>query len=301
MVLPMSSAKILVATDFSESSDEALREADASARAAGNAKLAVVHVIPDVQQLNPLFPQANLGSELDVASLVGRVRTLLDERIKAVTGRDPSEVERFVEVGLDYSEIIRRAEQWHPSILFVGSLGKTGLTRVLMGSVAEKVVRYAHCPVVVVRPTKTRGTVIAATDMSKPSLEAVKVAADQARVRKAKLVVAHALDFRGAAFFGELGSFFGGAQHTVDVPVVLGATKTALAGALESIGVTAEPVALDGSPSATIHDLVMQRAAELVVVGTHGRTGLARIALGSVAESIIRHVPCSVLAVRIRE
>lgn len=296
----MSTAKILVASDFSESSDEALREADASARLAG-AKLAVVHVIPDVQQLNPLFPQGNLGSEFDVAGLISRVRTLLDERIKAVTGREPSEVERYVEVGLDYSEIIRRAEQYHPSLLFVGSLGKTGLTRVLMGSVAEKVVRYAHCPVVVVRPTKTRGVVIAATDMSKPSLDAVKVAADQASIRKAKLVVAHAIDFRGAAFFGELGSFFGGAQHAIDVPVVLGATKQALSGALESIGVTAEAVVLNGGPSAMIHDLAVERGAELVVVGTHGRTGLARLALGSVAESIIRHVSCSVLAVRIRE
>ena len=296
----MSTAKILVASDFSESSDEALREADASARLAG-AKLAVVHVIPDVQQMNPLFPQGNLGSELDVAGLIARVRTLLDERIKVVTGREPSEVDRFVEVGLDYSEIIRRAEQYLPSLLFVGSLGKTGLTRVLMGSVAEKVVRYAHCPVVVVRPTTTRGVVIAATDMSKPSLEAVKVAADQARVRKAKLVVAHSLDFRGAAFFGELGSFFGGAQNAIDVPVVLGATKTALAGALDSIGVTAEAVVMNGGPSATIHDLAIERGAELVVVATHGRTGLARIALGSIAETIIRHVSCSVLAVRIRE
>lgn len=296
----MSTAKILVASDFSDSSDEALREADASARLAG-AKLGVVHVIPDVQQLNPLFPQGNLGSEFDVAGLVARVRTLLDERIKAVTGREPSEVDRFVEVGLDYSEIIRRAEQWHPSLLFVGSLGKTGLTRVLMGSVAEKVVRYAHCPVVVVRPTATRGVVLAATDMSKASLDAVKVAADQARIRKAKLVVAHALDFRGAAFFGELGSFFGGAQNAIDVPVVLGATKTALSGALDSIGVTAEAVAVNGSPAAVMHDLAIERGAELVVVGTHGRTGLARIALGSIAESIIRHVSCSVLAVRIRE
>ncbi len=296
----MSTAKILVASDFSDASDEALREADATARTAG-AKLAVVHVIPDVQSLNPLFPQRNMGSELDSAGLEARVRGLLDERIKAVLGREPGDIERFVEVGLDYSEIIRRAEDYKPSLLFVGSVGRTGLTRALMGSVAEKVVRYAHCPVVIARKPSKTGVVIAATDLSKPSIEAVKVAADQARVRKAKLVVVHAMDFGSAAFFGELGMFFGGAQPSVDVPAVLASAKAALTAALASANIQGEALAINGSPSAAVHDLAIERGAELVVVGTHGRTGLARLALGSVAESIIRHVTCSVLAVRIHE
>jgi nucleotide-binding universal stress UspA family protein len=296
----MTTAKILVATDFSAASDEALREADATARASGG-KLAVVHVIPDVQALNPLFPQRNLGSELDVAGLVAKVRGLLDERITTVLGRDLDDVERFVEVGLDYSEVIRRADEWKPSILFVGSIGKTGLRRVLMGSVAEKIMRYADCPVVVVRPDGgKRGVVVAATDLSAPSIAAVKVAADQARVRKAKLVVTHAIDLSGTMFFGELGMFFGGAPQSIDVPAVLGAAKAALDAALADAKIEAEVVVANGSPAAVVHDLTTARNVELVVVGTHGRTGLARIALGSTAESIIRHVECSVLAVRVR-
>ncbi len=296
----MSTAKILVATDFSAASDEALREADATARASG-AKLGVVHVVPDVQALNPLFPQRNLGSELDVAGLVAKVHALLDERIQKTLGREPKDIERFVEVGLDYSEVIRRAEEWKPSILFVGSIGKTGLRRVLMGSVAEKIMRYADCPVVVVRPDQgKRGVVVAATDLSAPSFAAVKVAADQARVRKAKLVVAHAIDFSGTMFLGELGMFFGGAPQAIDVPAVLGASKSALEAALAEAKIEAEAIVVNGTPASAVHDLTVQRNVELVVVGTHGRTGLARIALGSTAESIIRHVECSVLAVRVK-
>ncbi|CAN5546159.1 universal stress protein [soil metagenome] len=296
----MSTLKILVATDYSDASDEALREGDATARAAG-ASLAVVHVIPNVQAVNPLFPQNNAGSELGMTDLIGKVTALLDERISTITGRDPETVERFVEVGLDYPEIIKRAESYAPSLLFVGSVGRTGLARVLLGSVAEKVVRYAHCPVVVVRKPAGKGVVLAATDMSKASLFAVTVAADQARVRGAKLVVVHAMDFSGASFLGEIGAFFGGMQQAVDVPVVLSAAKSALAGALENLKIEAEVLTLDGSPSTVLHDLALSRGAELVVVGTHGRTGLARLALGSVAESIIRHVTCSVLAVRVHE
>jgi nucleotide-binding universal stress UspA family protein len=56
---------------------------------------------------------------------------------------------------------------------------------------------------------------------------------------------------------------------------------------------------LDGAPAATIVATAEELGAELIVVGTHGHTGLARLALGSVAESVLRNATCSVLAVRL--
>src|SRR5450631_2742617 len=115
--------RILVATDFSDVADIALREGDAYARREG-AKIGVVHVIPDVQELNPLFPQRNAQAELQITELTGRVHALLDDRIRAVLKREPESVDRFVEVGLDYAEVIKRAEAYAPDLLVVGSIGR---------------------------------------------------------------------------------------------------------------------------------------------------------------------------------
>src|SRR5512139_3302431 len=98
--------------------------------------------------------------------------------------------------------------------------------------------------------------------MSKPSLAAVKVAADQARVRNAKLVVVHAMDFSGAFFFGELGSFFGSLPQAVDVPGVLETAKTALSAELASQKIEAEVLVINGAPVSTVHDLAIERGAE---------------------------------------
>jgi nucleotide-binding universal stress UspA family protein len=68
--------------------------------------------------------------------------------------------------------------------------------------------------------------------------------------------------------------------------------------AIERLGAIGEPRVLDGSPAAAIVECAQELKAELVVVGTHGRSGLARLALGSVAEKVIRTATCPVLAVR---
>jgi nucleotide-binding universal stress UspA family protein len=235
-----------------------------------------------------------------VTELTGRVHALLDERIRSVTERDPQAVDRFVEVGLDYAEVVKRAEAYAPQLLVVGSIGRSGLARALLGSVATKIVRYAHCPVLVVRPARAKGVVLAATDMSDASMHAVKAAAEEAKQRGAELAVAYAIDFRAAALLGEIGSFFGGVAQANDVTTLIDTTRTALEAWLGTQGVKAQAVVLNGSAAAVVCEHADKIGAELVVVGTHGRTGLARLALGSVAEGIIRHAPCSAYAVRVQ-
>jgi nucleotide-binding universal stress UspA family protein len=293
-------ARVLVATDLSPISDEALKQGEAFARLSG-AKLGVVHVLPNVQPVNTFFPQLNVADETDFAELTGKVRSVLEERIRTVTGRDHTTVDIFIDVGLDYAEVIRRAEEYKASEIVIASLGKTGLRRALLGSVAEKIIRYAHCPVLVVRPTEAKGVVVAATDMSDPSLPAIRAGAVEAERRKAKLLVVHAVDFRGASILGEIGSFFGGAQQAPDVAALSGAAKTLLVDAMGNLGVKGEVAILDGSASAAVCEYAEKVGAELVVVGTRGRTGLSRLTLGSTAESIVQHAPCSVLAVRQHE
>jgi nucleotide-binding universal stress UspA family protein len=67
---------------------------------------------------------------------------------------------------------------------------------------------------------------------------------------------------------------------------------------LKEAGLTAEARAMSGDPRFTLVDEAEKERADLVVVGTHGRTGVKRLLLGSVASFVVAHAPCSVLVVR---
>lgn len=293
--------RILCATDFSEASDEALRQADAIARARG-AALGVCHVVPNLQAVHPLFPQDNAGSALQAADLEGRAAAALAERVTTVTGRAKDEVTLHVAVGAGYAEIIRVAERWSAELVVVGSHGRSGLKRLLLGSVASDVLRYAHAPVLVARSTVGARCVLAATDLSDASLPAVEAAAVEAARRKLPLVVAHVLEVDYSASLAALGSPFGVSTYvpsadTLDMITTL--AQAQIDAGLERFGAKAEVVILRGSPAAAIIEKAQELEAALVVVGTRGRTGIARVALGSVADKIAQGASSSVLAVRL--
>lgn len=292
--------RILVATDFSEIADNAVKEAHVRANAT-SAAFGVCHVLPNLQSPHSFLPQENSRSELDIAAFDHQAFSALEERVHRLTGRDDTMVDLFVDVGIPYAEIVKRAEQFKATLIVVSSQGKTGVKRLLLGSVAEQVVRHAHCPVEVLRPSYQRGTVVAATDLSDPSLPAIEAAAREAKRREAKLVVCFAIDFAAAAAFGGIATVFGAPPSlpsNAAAKEIEESARSLLRGALARFGAEGEALVLEGPAAASVCHLAEERNAELVVVSTRGRTGLSRMALGSVAESIIRHAPCSVLAVR---
>lgn len=125
--------EILVATDFSETSDAAVRVAHAYARAFG-ARLHVFHVSwPDEHGLTELF-----------AVLVAQIGTAVPVVIASQRG-DAAE------------EIVRYAKAHGIHLIVLGTHGRTGVSRVLMGSVAERVIRTAPCPVLTVPPAGVGG------------------------------------------------------------------------------------------------------------------------------------------------
>ena len=77
------------------------------------------------------------------------------------------------------------------------------------------------------------------------------------------------------------------------------AAEDRLVETLTRLAIDGEALARSGPAAQTIVDIAASACAGLVVVGTHGRTGLARLTLGSTAEAIIRSAPCSVLVVRL--
>jgi nucleotide-binding universal stress UspA family protein len=132
---------ILHPTDFSERSDFAYRLACSLARDYG-AHLLIVHVVPP--------PVAFVGD----AVWSGPIEVDMDElknKLLRLTGPDPTRVERRLEEGSPADEILRLARESHCDLIVMGTHGRRGLGRLLMGSVAELVVRKAPCPVVTVK------------------------------------------------------------------------------------------------------------------------------------------------------
>ena len=292
------SSKVLAALDFGEPSLEALRQARELANGLGGT-LAICHVLPPVRDLSLFYPQGGMMVEADQIAEVQQTRKALAEYASTKLGLELAEV--YVERGEPYAEIVRCAETCGADYIVVGSHGRSRLARFVLGSVAERVTRYAHCSVLVARPSPSGGVVLAATDLSDPSLPAITAGADAARRRGARLVVVSALDWTPPAAIPAAGVI--AAIPPLPPPELVqqasDVLRSTLEQAMERIGVTGEARVLVGSPASMIVACAEELGAELIVMGTHGRTGLARLSLGSVAERVIRGAGCSVLAIRL--
>ena len=142
--------KILVPTDFSEFSGHALRYGCEFAKRF-NAKLYLLNVVED---LYPIVPEPGMSSVLAPNYLVD-----LSDSANREIEKLPTEemgtglaIERAVLTGTPFLEIIRYAREQDCDLIVIGTHGRSGLVHALMGSVSEKVVRKAPCPVLAVRP-----------------------------------------------------------------------------------------------------------------------------------------------------
>ena len=284
---------ILTAMDLDNESDDLLRQADALARSY-NVKLSVCHVLPEIFAVQPLFPQLHLDDALKRSGLEAAVRDALLERIRAVTDRGSSQAGIEIEQGTVHAGILRAAERIGAGAVVVGrKVDPKGLH--ILGNAAEHVVRYAHCPVLVARPSPA-GKVLAATDFSDPALPAVEAGAAEARHRKADLTIIHVIDLLPmmSPFYGEF----------LDMPPMdlsdqmRKLWQTRLDECVHHFKAKGGGLLRNGPAASAILNAASELPAQLLVVGTHGRTGLSRVALGSVAEAVVRAAPCSVLTVR---
>jgi nucleotide-binding universal stress UspA family protein len=281
--------RVLVATDLSPAADVAL--AAGAAEAASRADvLGFVNALP-MPEYAAVFSAHEAAFAKRRAELKARTTAAIRERVRHA-GLGDAEV--FVDEGRAAATILRRAETWRADLIVVGSHGHAGLSRVLGGTTA-KVVHHAHCPVLVARNTSARGWVLAATDLSDPSLPAIQVAAAQARRRGARLKVVKVVGFSDMefAYLLELAS----PAMSKELPA-LAPMREALRAAVAKLGIDAKSELVDAPAAAGIVREAETLEAELVVIGTHGPNGLARLGLGSVADKVVRAAPCSVLVVR---
>lgn len=144
--------------------------------------------------------------------------------------------------------------------------------------------------------------ILHATDFSSASRPALAKAVALARQNRAPLTIVHALAPTVIPVGGDFGYIPPKTYEALDQNARQHARKqlAALGARARKAGVRATLLLVDGGPSEQIPRAVRRTRADLIVIGTHGRTGLTKVLLGSVAERVIRLAPCPVLTVRSR-
>ncbi len=143
--------KILVPTDFSEHSDKALKQAVDIAEKY-NSKIYLLHVIDkNIQQcvVDYCLPNETVD-QLERESFT-KSKELLSDEISKISARPSVEIEFDIKKGVPYDEILKEQENKDIDLIVIASHGKTGITRHLLGSVADRVTENAKSQVLLVR------------------------------------------------------------------------------------------------------------------------------------------------------
>ncbi len=235
------------------------------------------------------------------ATLEADLEAVLVEADSRLAGPERT-VEHQVIRGRPGSAIIDDAHRFHPDLIVVGSRGHGQFESMLLGSTSAEIVDHAPCPVLVARLT-TVHRIVVAEDGSPGAREAVEMLVRWPiwRPRPATVVsiadVAMPVDTAVApSLYGEMIDTYRQARDESTRQHWQLACATAER--LTEAGLAATPETREGDPATQIVRIATEQRADLIVVGTRGRTGLTRMLLGSVARNVLLHAHCSVLIAR---
>jgi nucleotide-binding universal stress UspA family protein len=258
------------------------------------------------------FYAANHGASLHVLTVTPRrsrsapgsggssaVRAGLRDATVDTAGLDL--VQASVEAASPDEGILAYAERVDADLIVMGTQGRRGLDHLVLGSVAEAVVRRAHCPVLTVGPTAERPEgsarrILVPTDFSDASYFALAHGLALARLHGAELALLHVVEAYAETSLGtEVYGWGDNAPRRVDE------AQAALVDLVDDLGAFDVPIeryAVMGLPAPGVLGATEHLAPDLVVMGTHGRTGVRRLLMGSVAEKIVQFAPCPVFVVK---
>lgn len=278
--------KILVATDLSPRAEKAVARAMQLAEE-HNSVLVVVHVLSSA-----------VGDKTRTRERVSKIEEDLRRKVQVRSHQNGRTVKIRVLSGTPFVEIIRRARAEEADLMLVGAHGANFIRNFLVGTTAEKIVRKGDRPVLIVKQAARSPyrRVLVAVDFSEDSRHALGLALRLAP--RAEFHVLHAYQgFEGQLWRGDFTS-----SEIKNYRYELAKEKR------EEMKVFLRGIDCDGKPigqllrygraSHVIAGVVRQLHADLVCVGTAGRTGLPHILLGSVAQHVLREAPCDGLVVR---
>lgn len=286
--------RICIGVNFSPESDIALASGQTLARSRG-AHIDLLAVV----EPPPLYARVITPVQAGLAD-VDRAVTEARKKLEELRSRfDSHSVTCEVRVGTPFAELIAHCRQHGDDLLVVGApASQGGLERLVLGQTVERVLRRSPVPVLAAKrvlPERPQ-VILAPTDFSPVSKPALEEAAVLARQWGSRLILLHVIEPL-TQLYG-WGADLVGSEVYLFEPEAIEPEWKALLGELDLSDVNWEERTEQGLAPATICRVAADLEADLIVIATHGRTALAHILLGSVAEAVLRTAPCSVLSVR---
>ena len=276
--------KILAATDFSTRSNRALRQAGLLAQASG-ASLSVVHVVDDDQ------PQTLLEMERREAN------EILREQISVMPELQKAKCNPLVVTGSPFSGILHAATTMQADLIVMGTHRRTLLRDIFVGTTVERVIRTGPFPVLMVNREVQQhyDRVLVPVETSEPSIHALRMARASGLFNLTHATLLHAFVAIGK---GKLR--MAGADTAEYEASERQNANDGLIGFLAANDLGSQKWSLrveEGAPTDVITRAVDQMRTDLVIMGTHARSGLLKELIGSVTEAVLRSVNADVLAV----
>ncbi len=276
---PHPQARILVASDLGPISDDAMRLAQDRARwSSALSRVGLCHVLPTE----------------DTAAMEEGVRRVFAHLGDELGSSHVRDVDVLVRTGESADAIAECAASWAADLVVIGRPGHPAgaIGRVFTPGVVDQVVRRAPCAVLVSRPGPQTNKILVgiSDDQPGPVLEA---ALYEQRNRGSDVVVVQWIQPMIATV----------AIPEAPIPVPLESEMVAVADPIRTLcrelGLDAEVRVLPGDAGLGLCELATELGVDMIIVGTHGRSGLSRVLFGSVAERVADEAPCSVMVVRL--
>ena len=284
--------KILVPTDFSEASLQGIRQSLAIAREF-KAKIDLVHVVPATVPAE----FSHLGVIIEEKRLAAEARKGLQRFARETI---PSELRAGTHLlgGGVPASIVQLAAKLNTDLIVTATHGHSGWKHFWIGSVAERVVRHAPCPVLTVHEDEGKGLsfgrILVPIDFSRHSQKAIEYATAFAKYGHGKITLLHVIEPPSYPEYGY-----------ARIPVKERRMKqeaerklAVLCASISKAGISCESRVRSGPAYDEIRLHADKSKTSLIVLGSHGRSGLARAIFGSTAERVVRHAATPVLVVR---
>ncbi|HWF59889.1 MAG TPA: universal stress protein [Nitrospira sp.] len=282
--------RILFATDFSACAHQAEAYGAFLAKAY-EATVTILHVLEIYE-----------GAYVTTVQDPNETNARLDEIVRRLA-QPAGRIGYQQRAGIPDTIICETAQEVRADLIVLGTHGRTGLRHVLLGSTAERVLNIAPCPVLTIRkhgqveghdPTKPIQfkQIAVPIDFSDCSLNALEYGVQIVKDFGSFLTLLHCLE---PLSYGSDLTFGHAAEenhHRVAAQLNLAADR------IQAQGASVHTVVRGGLPADSILDFIDSSGCDLVVMGTHGRRGLAHFMKGSVAEAVLRRASCPVLAAK---
>ena len=296
--------RILCPVDFSVESSHAIEQASTIARWYG-AAVTALHVCEPAFGPRVGPPDSSRPADREMARLRGEIAAHFEAATRAGV-----QVDAVLDMGQPDTCILDRARAWPADLIVMGTHGAGGFEHLVLGSVAEKVLRRAACAVLTVPPHVNRTSflpfkrVLCAVDFSEWSLRALELARSLALESRAALTAMTVIEWPWPEppppDFAELPPQQAAALREYRRYVESGAARrlTTLANESASAGVALDVRVDHGKSHVEILRCASDMRADLIVMGVHGRKQIDLEVFGSTTNQVVRQATCPVLTLR---